>query len=538
MMRARRCGRGFVRQAWLASLVSLSLLIVLGTLLWSPWNQPGIAGGKTLMLYCAAGVGAPVEEILRDYRERYGVTVGLTTDGTGALLSSIRAAKGRGDLFLSAERDRLLEAQKEGLVAETIPLGSLRPVLIVNRDSQAALRQAGKPVTGVRDLLREDLTVVLAEQSASIGRMTRRILEPLGLWAKLQEQQRGSSARVSTQGTVNKVALAVRTRQNSIGIVWDATARQHPQLQTVEAPEFDGFSDELALGVLTRSADPTAALQLARYLAAADRGLPVFARHHYEVVPDGDQWSERPEITLFAGAMLKPGIDDVVKAFAQREGVTINTTYDGCGVLVSDMKIARAGGKTSRGFPDAYFSCDVSFMDMVQDWFGTSTVISRNDMVLIVHKGNPRGVRSLADLARKELRIGLGDPKNSALGELTDKLLRKLGLWDSVYAADWRGRIVHTNAGHDLVNKMRAAAGSLDAAVVYRSNAVSNPENPAQYIDVVELNIPEAIATQPFAVARDSRHRHLMKRLLAALLAQSTEDRFKSLGFHWVYERK
>ena len=46
-----------------------------------------------------------------------------------------------------------------------------------------------------------------------------------------------------------------------------------------------------------------------------------------------------------AGAMLKPGIDDLVKSFSQREGVTINTIYAGCGIHVAQMKAMKAGNR-------------------------------------------------------------------------------------------------------------------------------------------------------------------------------------------------
>ena len=59
-------------------------------------------------------------------------------------------------------------------------------------------------------------------------------------------------------------------------------------------------------------------------------------------------------------------------------------------------------------------------MSQVQQWFEASTVISRNDMVLVVPKGNPKQVKSIEDLARPELRVGLAHPVNSALGALTD----------------------------------------------------------------------------------------------------------------------
>ena len=95
-------------------------------------------------------------------------------------------------------------------------------------------------------------------------------------------------------------------------------------------------------------------------------------------------------------------------------------------------------------------------------------------MVLVVPKGNAAGVKPIADLARPELRVGLAHPVNSALGALTDDLLKNLKLHEKVYDPARKHPVVHSDAGHALVNQMRRSPGSI---VVYRSNVLSNPEN-------------------------------------------------------------
>src|SRR5207253_1862095 len=118
-------------------------------------------------------------------------------------------------------------------------------------------------------------------------------------------------------------------------------------------------------------------------------------------------------------------------------------------------------------------------------------------------------------------------------GKLTDELLRKLSLYEQVYREDRSKPVVHTDAAHLLVNQMRA--GALDVAVVYRSNVLSSPAN-QEHLDVIELNLAEAVATQPFAVAKDSAHKYLMRRLLQALVTPENAQRFRSLGFQWMIE--
>jgi hypothetical protein len=73
--------------------------------------------------------------------------------------------------------------------------------------------------------------------------------------------------------------------------------------------------------------------------------------------------------------------------------------------------------------------------------------------------------------------------------------------------------------------------GSLDAAVAYLSNAAGAADD----LDAIRITgLPCSIATQPFAVARDSAHKQLALRLLAAIRAQDSRERFASEGFRWL----
>jgi molybdenum ABC transporter molybdate-binding protein len=520
----------WLSNAWLVSGTSALAVAVLVVLLASPWERWGERGGKSLRLYCSAGMTKPIEELIREYERDYGVRVETSYEGSGKLLSAIRAASGQGDLYLAAEADHITEARKLGLIAEVLPMGFLRPVLVVNEATYRDTEKRGVPIKGLKDLVRDDVRVVLANPDiASIGHMSRNILQKAGLWAKLEERMKDRSARVSYMDTVTAVCATVRTSDGYAGIVWSANAAQFG-LRQIPVPEMAEIAEPLQLAVLAKSRDPTAALRLARFLCAADRGAKVFEAHHFETVPDADRWEERPTLHLAAGAMLVPGIADTIKAFAEREGVTIDTSYAGCGILVGQMKAIKAGQKAGH-FPDAYFACDRSFLTDVQPWFEAGTLVAKNEMVLVVPKGNPLSVRSLADLTRPELRVGLAHPVNSALGKLTDDLLRKLSLHDQVYGQDRPKAVVHTDAAHVLVNQMRA--GALDVAVVYRSNVYSSEEN-RRHLDVIDLNLAEAIATQPFAVAKDSPHKHTMRRLLQALVTPESAQRFQSVGFQWL----
>ncbi|MCX6925686.1 MAG: molybdate ABC transporter substrate-binding protein, partial [Verrucomicrobia bacterium] len=372
-----------------------------------PSPPPTAVDRKPLVLFCAAGVRPAVEAVVREYERTFGVQLQLQYGGSGTLLSNLRITR-TGDLFLAADESYIKSARDLGLLAETVALACQRPVIAVARGNPKAVRS-------LEDLWRADVRVALANpDAASIGRTVRSLLQQTGQWAALEK-------RVTVfKPTVNEVANDVKIGSVDASIVWDAVARQYPELELVHVPLFDKAAETISIGVLKASVQPAAALRFARYLGAPDRGLRQFQQSCYEPV-EGDPWAESPEIVLFSGAMLRPGIEKTLKEFEQREGCRITTVYNGCGVLVAQM---RAGQR-----PDAYFSCDTSFMKSVADLYLEPVDVVDNQLMIIVEKGNPKGVRTAQDLARPGLRVGLPHHEKSAMGNIAWKMLVQMNLY-------------------------------------------------------------------------------------------------------------
>jgi molybdate transport system substrate-binding protein len=220
-------------------------------------------------------------------------------------------------------------------------------------------------------------------------------------------------------------------------------------------------------------------------------------------------------LRLLAGAMLRPAIEETIAAFEQREGVRVTRVYNGCGILVAQM---RAGEH-----PDAYFACDQSFMGQVHDLFLDPAPVSTNRLVILVPKGNPHGIRSLADLARPGLKVGVGHEKQCALGVITQKTLSETGTLGRVM----KNVKVQSPTGDMLVNQL--LTGSLDAVVAYVSNAADS----ADRLDAIPVDVPCAVAVQPLAVGKDSDFKHLAGRLADALRSVESRQRFEAKGFRW-----
>lgn len=462
-------------------------------------SRPG-APVQPVVVYCAAGLKGPVEEAAKAYEAEFKVPVSLQFGGSQTLLANLEITK-TGDLFIPADDSYLDMARQKKLVQTSIPLAMMKPLLVVAKGNPKGLK-------GVEDLKQNGIRLALTNpEAAAIGKVCK---EALGAeWDALAKQ-----AAVMT-ATVNEAGNAMKTGAADASFLWDSLLKQYPEVQPVPLPQFENRQASVSVALLTSSKQEAAAMKFARFLAAKDKGLPMFEKAGFKVA-EGDPWAETPELHLFAGSMLKPAIEETLTAFEKREGVSVSRVYNGCGILVAQMKAGQQ--------PDAYFACDVEFMNQVVDLFNPPEELAQNELVILVQKGNPKGVKDLRDLGKEGLRVGIGHEKQCAMGWLTQRTFNESGVTDAVM----KNVSVQTPTGDMLVNQMQT--GSLDAAVTYLSNAVGAGDK----LDALRIQgLKCSVATQPFAVAKTVQYKQLAERLHAALKSSESQERFTSEGFQW-----
>lgn len=481
------------------------VVVALTLLLPSSRPAPG-QDSERLSLYCAAGLRKPVEAIAEQYSQELGVRIDIQYGGSNTLLGQIEVGR-TGDLYLAADETYLDIGRGKGLVEETIPLAEMAPVIVLPKTSDAAIES-------LADLLDLRLAVANPDQAA-IGKATRARLQAAGLWESFDEAIRTRGVYKPTVGDVaNDVALGAV----DAGIVWDAVAGHYPQLRTVRLPELESEPVEVGVGVLASAERPAAALRFARFLAAADRGLSVLASAGFRTA-NGDPWVEQPEVTVFAGAVNRKALQPILDRFSRREGVSINTVYNGCGILNAQMDSLGAGHDL---FPDAYMPCDRYYLGEVQPLFEAGRDVSSTPIVIVVAPGNPKNIASLADLGRPGVRVAIGQPEQCTIGVLSRKLLEDAGLYDRLLKENV---VTQTTSSSLLVPAV--ATGAADAALAYATDTRSE----AGKVDAVPIPSPLAKAVQQFSAARSTPHKRLIGRLRESLLA--SPETFTNLGFDW-----
>jgi len=498
-------------------------------------SKSGKTSTRPLVMLVAAGLRNPVEQVLADYEAEFGVPIEVQYGGSNMLLNQLKVNKfDQPDLYLAADAFFTDQAVTEGLATEVIAIAYQEPVVAFRTDRALS-------VTSWAELVDNDLRWSMADpDQAAIGKNIRDLLtniRPISsdtqgdLWERLQSQ----TTRLGVfKPTVNEVANDIKIGAVDVGIVWSSTVAS-PEYkdelslitlaQLEETSGLKDLGDLVSVAVLNSSPDPTNALRLARFLSAADRGLPVFESYGMRPV-EGDVWVLVPEVTFFCGAVNRRAIEPVIDAFQKREGVVVNTIFDGCGILTGRMGAIESQKQTA-GFPDVYMACDRYYLDNVQQWFQEDVNVSQTEIVLVVPKGSER-VKTLEDVIKPGIRVSIGEPDQCTIGALTRRLLQQVHLYD-------RLKEKQANPSEVVVEKSSSAlivpdviTGHVDVAIAYRNDVQEHGDK----VDVIKIDSPLTRAIQPLSIAKNSQHKHLIRRLYRQV--EKAETSFESVGFDFL----
>jgi len=464
---------------------------------WTPTATP-----IELTVMCAAGLRKPAEACAAGFTAATGITVRFQYGGSGQLIGQLAAGM-PADLYLPADESYMKIGKEKKLLREVIPLAEMHPVIAV---------QAGNPksITSLDTLLSSGVKFAVASpEAASIGRTLKEGLADR--WPPL------AAAATVTKTTVTDLLNDLQVQSVDAAIVWDSTIHGIKGLTAVEDPALTKLVERSGGAVTEACTKPANALALLRWMASPEKGNPAWLAAGF-IPLHGDAWATKPSLTFYCGSVNRVAIQTSLKEFADREGAEINTVYNGCGILCASMK-QMALDKFA--LPDAYFACDICFVPSVAEHFPEAVILTDASIVIAVPKGNPKNIKTLADLARPGLRVGIGNAKQSTLGYMTDFMLDAAKVKNAVLA----NAVSQVPQGDLLVTQLRT--GTLDAAIVYNTNAKPLSE----FLDVVPLNVPGATAMQPFAVEKDSMHAQLAGRMLDYLRANRA--RFEAAGFRW-----
>ena len=229
---------------------------------------------------------------------------------------------------------------------------------------------------------------------------------------------------------------------------------------------------------------------------------------------------DKGELFLYCGAGIRPAMDGLRQEFTATTGIPVQITYAGSGCLLSMLTFAKSG--------DLYMPGERYYVEQAKkDGFLTDDVdVAYFVPVVIVKKGNPKGIRSLADLARDDIRVGIGNPDSVACGLVAKKLLEKQDLWEKIKAnIDARG--AYSGTAMELTNAI--VLNALDAAINWDAMAFPVRDK----VDI--LTIPkEKNMNVPIPLGRLTWSRHVAAAdaFIAFVRSDKGKAHFERHGYH------
>lgn len=196
--------------------------------------------GRSLSVYCGAGMTDPFTEIAQGFEDQSGCTMNVTYANAAQIRTQINQSRS-GDLWIAGSTE---EAQGiSELIAHSTDLVKHVPVLAVPEKNPMEISSLSD-LTAVKSLLIGD------PESTPIGKIARSALTEAGIWESLQD-------RITTTTTAPQIASALAKGQGDAGIVWKenlvegttavASSEMAPFTKTIPAIELSCTGDQEAL---------------------------------------------------------------------------------------------------------------------------------------------------------------------------------------------------------------------------------------------------------------------------------------------------
>ncbi|HET7419392.1 MAG TPA: molybdate ABC transporter substrate-binding protein [Candidatus Dormibacteraeota bacterium] len=216
-------------------------------------------------------------------------------------------------------------------------------------------------------------------------------------------------------------------------------------------------------------------------------------------------------VVVFAAASLQPPFDRIAAQLRTRDDIATTFNYAGTQTLTSQL--------TQGAQADVFASADTAHMTAAQQaglLAGGSQLFAHNRLEIAVAKGNPKGIRSLADLARPGLVVVLADPAVPA-GKYALQALAKAGV--SVRPKSLELQVTAVLS--------KVALGEADAGIVYVSDVVTSGQ-------VDGIAIPDGqnvIADYPIAQLQSAEHKEAAKEFIDFVVSPDGQSILKTAGF-------
>jgi ABC-type molybdate transport system substrate-binding protein len=201
----------------------------------------------------------------------------------------------------------------------------------------------------------------------------------------------------------------------------------------------------------------------------------------------------------------------------------------------------RYNGEEYRCTADVYASVNLGHLQrlkaagLMRDY----KIYMHNELQMMVAKGNPKGIATVDDLVRSDVRTSLPNPVNEGIMQFyARKILERHGIWPQISGGQECVSCQTTErnwftAVHHRETPERIRDGKSDAGIVWKTEVMEAQRQGAP-IEGIELPAADSLRDEvSYAIGalQNARHRANADHYLAFLATKVAQDAYASFGF-------
>ncbi|MGM9608180.1 MAG: molybdate ABC transporter substrate-binding protein [Oscillospiraceae bacterium] len=466
-----------------------------------------------LIVFAAASMTETLTELGNKYmEENKNISIVFNFDSSGTLKTQIQEGADC-DIFISAGQKQMNQLDKdadpsvntEGL---DFVLEGTRFDILENKVALAVPDGNPKGINSYDDMAAglKDGSIMLAmgNSDVPVGQYTQKILK----YYELSEEDLAAAGSVTYGSNVKEVTTQVSEATVDCGIIYqtDAFSAGLTVVDTATAKMCGQVIYPAAvLNVTKHEAEAKAFLE---YLTG-DEADAVFEKVGFTPLGNTVDLTGQA-LMIYCGAGMQQPFAEIAAAFEEATGCEMNVTYANAAQIQTQIQTAQEG--------DFFIAGAADEVKPVSDYVESSVNLVKHIPVVAVAAGNPKGITSIADLARDDVVTVIGDSQSTPIGKIAVKAFADHGISDSVNLA------ATTTTAPQLATLI--SLGEADAAVIWKENC---------NVDGVEIcDLPEMeayIKTIPAARLSCSAAPEAADAFSAFLASDTAQDIWMSYGY-------
>lgn len=258
----------------------------------------------------------------------------------------------------------------------------------------------------------------------------------------------------------------------------------------------------------------------------------------------GLEYADAADLNVFFAGNQYPVVPELLEKFREEHHEAEKVFYETLppGLLASQI---RAGGATFKGASidvraDVYLSTTKELIDdLARDGFldaDDSAPYVKNRLVLVVAEGNPKGIRSLADLERDDVRISMPNPEREGIASYILNMYRDFGgheLVKTVMETKRDNGTTLLTAVHHRETPDNLESGAADVGPVWFTKYKEH-ETRSRGVELVEVGEEydqQDRITYYIAPLADAPHPDLARRFVKFVLSPEGQKIYARYGF-------